>query len=501
MKERKKKRLKTCGKILLVLFLAIFAVMCAIVYEKSPTSKLEAKAEEVTASAAPTTQPRASSGIDLSKYPTANLMPIDNVRMDNCTYDNGVVTQVKADSSIINVWKIQVYNSADIESSDYVEFNSLGRIRALTFTKTSESISLRFGLNGKECDTALGIDIGTFPNGKYTIAWTILSITQGSVSWNDIQLNSGETAYPYSPPYDLIYNDGYNKGESAGYQEGYDEAYDSAIETAQYGFWQGSKIHLTAHLTNSSGVQSTDTAIYTPIYTSQGIFLDSFRVSLPLKYAGYTINSVDFSIVFSSPVPEDIFKSNIRVTGPSFVFGSDRIYTTTIEYNNQQYKLNTRYALVPDGSNLYGIQFEKSSFPLGTFEGSNNFYFVSLNLSLTDLTGFTGMSFYSKDGYFTSGYNDGYNDGVDDGYKQGETAGKQQGYKVGYEDGFNVGYESGLEKEPLSSSVKSFLFSLFDAPVNTFMSVFNFEYDGFDFSALAALILTGLVVIGVIKLL
>ena len=45
------------------------------------------------------------------------------------------------------------------------------------------------------------------------------------------------------------------------------------------------------------------------------------------------------------------------------------------------------------------------------------------------------------------------------------------------------------------------MFSLFDAPVSTFLNTFNISYDGFDLGALVAFIFTGIVVIAVVRLL
>lgn len=76
------------------------------------------------------------------------------------------------------------------------------------------------------------------------------------------------------------------------------------------------------------------------------------------------------------------------------------------------------------------------------------------------------------------------------------TAGRTEGYNAGLADGINS-----VSGSDLAQGVKGFVFSLFDAPVNTFMSVFNFSYDGFNIGSLAALVLTAAVVIGVVKIL
>lgn len=107
MKAKYKKFLIICGKALMLLCLAAFVLVCVFYYvsPKDEAQTIRAKAEEVAANAAPITQSRASSGIDLSKYPTANLMPL-SLALQNCTYNNGVVTQIVADTTTVRSWKV-----------------------------------------------------------------------------------------------------------------------------------------------------------------------------------------------------------------------------------------------------------------------------------------------------------------------------------------------------------------------------------------------------------
>ena len=78
--------------------------------------------------------------------------------------------------------------------------------------------------------------------------------------------------------------------------------------------------------------------------------------------------------------------------------------------------------------------------------------------------------------------------------------GRREGYDKGYNDG-KTDALSQLSDEPLSQSLRGFVFSLFDAPVSTFLNTFNISYDGFDLGALVAFIFTGIVVIAVVRLL
>ena len=118
---------------------------------------------------------------------------------NNCTYENGVVKQVSADSADYYTWKIQLFKDSTFLTQSDVLFPQTGTIPALTIEKTSEANRLFLGLNGREKDTLMMIDVSNFPNGKYTATWNVLNITQGSVSWNNIMLNYGSSAFPYEP--------------------------------------------------------------------------------------------------------------------------------------------------------------------------------------------------------------------------------------------------------------------------------------------------------------
>lgn len=118
---------------------------------------------------------------------------------NNCTYENGVVKQISADSADYYTWKIQFFKDSTFLTQSDVIFPQTGTIPALTIEKPSEANRLFLGLNGRERDTLMMIDVSNFPNGKYTATWNVLNITQGSVSWNNIMLNYGSSALPYEP--------------------------------------------------------------------------------------------------------------------------------------------------------------------------------------------------------------------------------------------------------------------------------------------------------------
>lgn len=76
----------------------------------------------------------------------------------------------------------------------------------------------------------------------------------------------------------------------------------------------------------------------------------------------------------------------------------------------------------------------------------------------------------------------------------------QSQYEVGKAQGYAEGYEIGsADGGALSGTVREFIFALFDAPVSTFLSVFNLEYEGFDFMAFVTLLLSVIIIGAVVR--
>lgn len=118
----------------------------------------------------------------------------------NTTLENGVATQITADTYAIIYTKAQVYQgSTFILGADVLTLTSTGRY-SMQFTKPAKGDTLVFGINGQTLDTTVKIDIANLPEGVYTVSADFTNITQGSISWRDIMLNKGETAKPYTPP-------------------------------------------------------------------------------------------------------------------------------------------------------------------------------------------------------------------------------------------------------------------------------------------------------------
>ena len=132
---------------------------------------------------------------------TKNLFQdISIVGGSNTTYTNGTITQNVADTSTGIQFKLQAYK--DLSFLYHIVSKSITNLGVfcLSFTKEDAFNQICFGLNGTARDTTIIIDVSTLENGKtYIISANMLNITQGTVSWNNIQIEEGETATDYEP--------------------------------------------------------------------------------------------------------------------------------------------------------------------------------------------------------------------------------------------------------------------------------------------------------------
>lgn len=119
---------------------------------------------------------------------------------DNTILENGIVTQIEADTYETIYLKAQVYQDTTlISGADVLSMTSIG-IHSISFAKATAGNTLMFGINGRARDTVIRIDITDLPEGVYTVSANFTNLTQGSISWCDIMLNKGTTASPYTPP-------------------------------------------------------------------------------------------------------------------------------------------------------------------------------------------------------------------------------------------------------------------------------------------------------------
>lgn len=103
-----------------------------------------------------------------------------------------------------------------------------------------------------------------------------------------------------------------------------------------------------------------------------------------------------------------------------------------------------------------------------------------------------------SDSNYQAGYEQGYYDGSNSSYQTGFGDGYNDGRAVGYDDGYHSGYSAGV----LNANDYSFLGligAVVDAPVNTFVSLLNFEIFGFNFLSCLTGILTIALIITIVR--
>lgn len=118
----------------------------------------------------------------------------------NVTFENGVATQVSADTKTEIEAKFQFFQDDTYISGGIVDTLTNTGKYSYTFARPAFGNRIVYGINGRVEDTTVSIDISDLPEGVYTISANFTNITQGSISWRDIQIEKGSVATEYTPP-------------------------------------------------------------------------------------------------------------------------------------------------------------------------------------------------------------------------------------------------------------------------------------------------------------
>ena len=118
------------------------------------------------------------------------------VSLYNSTYNDGVVTQVQADSNNNPTLKLQFRNNNTYIGEDNYRPNiALGHFN-WTFTKTSSFNRIIFAVNGSQRDTNIAFDVSGLENNKtYNFGARIINKTQGSITWQDMYISASKNYY------------------------------------------------------------------------------------------------------------------------------------------------------------------------------------------------------------------------------------------------------------------------------------------------------------------
>ena len=498
MKAKYKKFLIICGKALMLLCLAAFALLCVFYYAipKDEAQTIWTKAE----GAAPTTQSRGS-GIDLSKYPTANLISYPYYSGTDTTI-NGITYKVNSDGSIL-------LNGTATANSSFVLVSNILPIR---LDKSKKYVLSGCPSGGGFESYRIFIQNTTYKQGYSDIGKGVVFTTEYTdyyiyiIIWNGFtvnnltfkpMLNVGETAYPYSPPYDLIYNDGYESGENAGHEAGYQEGHEAGYQegyeagkkdgyeegfAAGYndGYGKAVDVLATGLLTkgNSSyinkqlapGGSGVSCNAYSNYFTysyaasySGLLYLNCARsysngYKLKIKVESVTVETVFSAMLLDLETSSSAMYEVFRLPVVSSATTYEKVVNLPVSTTRSFKSFVITPASAPSGGTIKGLEIEVVG---------------------------------SEKDYYDNGYDNGYSEGQKFGYDSGYT----KGYAMGKSDAM-----SQMSDSDLPSSVRSFVFSLFDAPVSSFLSAFNLSYDGFDLGSLVAFIFTAIVIVGVIRL-
>lgn len=483
MKGKYKKFLIICGKALMLLCLAAFALLCVFYYvsPKDEAQTIRTKAEN----AAPTTQPRANSEI----YPSENLFDISKVVERSylkATDTTVTVTNYYSANTgvLLRTFCPKIVAGTYTFSATITSSVPLSNAAASVSLVSSSGVLIQLIRQSK-----LGYvtNTVTLAEEQLNMSLYFYGVGNGVVSWEKLTCNAGDTAYPWLPNFDSVRQDSYEAGK----QEGYDEGYKDASDTLNLGVLYGATASGIFTYTNG---QTLTLANGKPDFSYNSLNFNSIWGQYEL-YDGdgdSTLERADITLNFKTPFQYNAF--------PLYFLGdSDVMSATFITTGNERYSADiTKYADTSIGDEYALIKIRDENIPTSIEVKALTIYFGRATDTLYN------ANIFSMSGGFLNGYDNGYNDGFSSGHTNGVLDGRQEGYGNGYDEGYSKGKTDALSQlsdEPLSQSIRGFVFSLFDAPVSTFLNTFNISYDGFDLGALVAFIFTGIVVIAVVRLL
>lgn len=449
---------RICKYVSLVCFIGLFimfVIACGWSCSRSRGSAVVASAEGETVAAE-------TSEIDLSQYPSANLfnmirdkgdlvgaLPSEKRVFDYNSYYVGL--------SVNNYYNPDRIESYDVDYSDIsFTLNLSGSAYGINFpflVGSAEYFSFTFksdiGIVGVSFFDSYGSflnylylisDVISVPSEAYTMLLTFTSNSIGKlVSFSDIMLNVGDTAYPYQPNLNDIYKQGYEKGESDGLSDG--------LAQSRYGFFADSVYGSIRALptTGSPFIVPLD-EIPAVEYTASGVSWDNLYNFLT-DYAT-PLYAADVNLWFADPVPSTLF--NVRAQGnDAFLsedgwqflldFGTgvlrDYVYGTWSKVEGQPY-----YTLTLDAASVADLPEDYTILAIRPPLVDNFEYFKNLVM-------YTNTTDY--DNGYENGYNAGYDDGLksdvsyNDGYSNGFSEGQALGYQSGYQEGFDIAANGG----------------------------------------------------------
>lgn len=474
------KILKICGIVLGILLYTCFCFLLGFVcgggdYDDltASTETISASADEATTVAAEPDLTNVNTGWNAADYPTANLIPYPYVGQSTDTWllnrDGSIVVNVTTGAGQYSNFRLS-YENPFVVGNTYV----------LSGGKSGVILIVLYQVNGVDYyfQNEVGITSRFTWKNEFVFKQIYLQVNPNITVSNVTiypMLNTGETAYPYQPPFDLIWKDGYKVGHDngndygytngfedgktvgnkEGYETGYNEGNQAGLETAERGFWNDVGVVLTYTYNGlpyfytflSDGGEIT--------YLRDGIDF-SFIYTYLQKLNRTTATNLKISLTFSPYVERNFF--HIGWIGPGYLFQSSEgvsvVYTLSTIGENQSIT-NRDIRFVYDDT----VDYYKSELREGDLTTSWQIAQLS-SFSINKASDFNNLRVFSYQSNYTAGYNAGYNtgwlDGADSTQEGVYNKGYQAGLTVGYNDGFNVASDGGGFKW-IVSSVQNFL--------------------------------------------
>lgn len=336
--------------------------------------------------------------------------------------------------------------------------------------------------------------------------------TEGHTAGYQEGYTTGETAG---------YQEGYTAGETAGYRHGWDDGHDNGYTNgyaAGYEFGTNDTIERMKNILKKA-TYTAEVSYYT---NNQGDFTKQNTTIILNEYKTFIYNGVNFNeyqtqmeqIITSDFMSEGLISGSITLEWAAedqFDYTQIPIYLSILQTipansyhgyiytaNNQRYQA---YGIYIDNSDNAYENTKQAKFSISD---SENVIYPVIVKKITIAYNFPIQTQNTDIGRFSiitnnAGFQEGYAAGWNDGRIDGTTEAYDNGYAVGESNGYQKGYKAGFESTK-NGDWKHLISAVVETPVNTLMSLFNFEILGLDMRIAIASIITISVVIIIIKM-
>lgn len=313
----------------------------------------------------------------------------------------------------------------------------------------------------------------------------------------------------YLKPGDLSYNDGYVAGKTEGYEQGYNEGFQAGkLESNQdyrTGYEEGYTKGYTNGLEEVAGavdslyVDYWKNASYELYYSFSGVSYSNHTFEPTIVNNGVDIpyteilldalkdTAQDYTVVDMAYIQIDFEKEAYLPYDQIalFIGGNYPIVSCSfVTSAGSSYAGSTLITTSGDRLNISGV------YPRGLLIKSLVLTLASWSVN-TDVR---SLNVYSDDLVYNYGYQAGYNQAVkDEGGIYVDAA-----YGQGFSEGYDIGFADGNVVSQ-RGNFASLVYSVVEAPFNTFRSLFNFEILGVNLLGFIGSVLTLVVLLWIVK--